>query len=77
MKLKLIFVAIVSLVGLSQQQQFPNKQWMSSNLFAPRHQYPSVYLIPGGYVYQHAPQSQPAIIYSLDYQVLAGWMLNC
>ena len=77
MKLSLMFIAIVSLVGLSQHQRFLNEQWMSS-YFAPRHhQFPSVYLIPGGYVYQHAPQSQPAIIYSLDYRVLAGWMLNC
>ena len=73
MKLTLIFVAIVSLVGLSQQQRFLNEQWMSS-YFAPRHhQFPSVYLIPGGYVYQHAPQSQPAINYPMDYQVIVGY----
>jgi hypothetical protein len=33
MKLTLIFIAIVSMVGLSQQQRFPNEQWMSSYLF--------------------------------------------
>jgi len=37
-------------------------------LIWPRHhQFPSVYLIPGGYVYQHSPHSQPAINYSMDY----------
>ena len=33
MKLTLIFIAIVSMVGLSQQQRFLNEQWMSSYLF--------------------------------------------
>ena len=70
-----MFIAIVSLVGLSRQQRFLNEQWMSS-YFAPRHQFPSVYLIPGGYVYQHSPQSQPAINYPIDYQVLVGCTLN-
>ena len=72
MKLSLMFIAIVSLVGLSQQQRFLNEQWLSS-YFAPRHhQFPSVYLFPGGYVYQHSAHSQPAINYPLEYQVLVG-----
>ena len=70
MKLSLMFIAIVSLVGLSQQQRFLNDQWLSSYLFAPRHQIPSVYLIPGGYVYQQPPQLQQAINYPIDDQVL-------
>ena len=72
MKVALMLIAIVSLVGLSQQQRFLNEQWMSS-YFSPRHQFPSVYLIPGGYVYQHSPQSQPAINYPFDYQVFVAW----
>jgi len=72
MKVALMLIAIVSLVGLSHQQRLLNEQWMSS-YFAPRHQFPSVYLIPGGYVYQHSPQSQPAINYPFDYQVFVAW----
>ncbi len=75
MKLTFMFMAIVSLVGLSQQQRFLNDQWLSSYSFAPRHHFPSVYLIPGGYVYQQSPQLQPAINYPLDYQVLTGCQL--
>lgn len=75
MKLSLFFIAIVLLVGLSQQQRFLNEQWWMSSYFAPRHQFPSVYLIPGGYVYQHSPHEQPAINYPLEYQVLERYHL--